>query len=162
MEPELMLGKDACLISRLCPATSKFSGAVRLTFHSRGALSNLYIEPQQAPRTACESNVTIRVRSVGLNFRDVLNVLGEYPGDPGPPGGDCAGVVSDTTPAESEMLGQLICGLAYAPLASLATASLPLLASKPATLTFEEASTLPITWRCEHASTRKAFADSLR
>ena len=23
---------------------------------------------------------------VGLNFRDVLNVLGEYPGDPGPPG----------------------------------------------------------------------------
>ena len=24
--------------------------------------------------------------------RDVLNVLGMYPGDPGPPGGDCAGV----------------------------------------------------------------------
>ena len=25
--------------------------------------------------------------------RDVLNVLGMYPGDPGPPGSDCAGVV---------------------------------------------------------------------
>ena len=24
--------------------------------------------------------------STGLNFRDVLNVLGLYPGDPGPPG----------------------------------------------------------------------------
>ena len=35
----------------------------------------------------------LTVRAVGLNFRDVLNVLGMYPGDPGPPGGDCAGVV---------------------------------------------------------------------
>ena len=35
----------------------------------------------------------LTVRAVGLNFRDVLNVLGMYPGDPGQPGGDCAGVV---------------------------------------------------------------------
>ena len=32
--------------------------------------------------------------AVGLNFRDVLNVLGLYPGDPGDPGGDCAGTVA--------------------------------------------------------------------
>lgn len=32
--------------------------------------------------------------AVGLNFRDVLNILGMYPGDPGEPGGDCAGVVA--------------------------------------------------------------------
>ncbi len=31
---------------------------------------------------------------MGLNFRDVLNVLGMYPGAPGDPGNDCAGVVS--------------------------------------------------------------------
>ena len=31
-----------------------------------------------------------------LPRRDVLNVLGMYPGDPGPPGGDCAGVVIQT------------------------------------------------------------------
>ena len=36
----------------------------------------------------------IAVRSQGLNFKDVLNVLGMYPGDPGPPGLDCAGVVT--------------------------------------------------------------------
>ncbi len=35
----------------------------------------------------------VAVRAVGLNFRDVLNCLGMYPGDPGPPGGDCAGTV---------------------------------------------------------------------
>ena len=30
--------------------------------------------------------VLLSVTSTGLNFRDVLNVLGMYPGDPGPPG----------------------------------------------------------------------------
>ena len=37
--------------------------------------------------------VQVAVRAVGLNFRDVLNCLGMYPGNPGPPGGDCAGTV---------------------------------------------------------------------
>jgi len=37
--------------------------------------------------------VQVAVKAVGLNFRDVLNVLGMYPGDPGAPGADCAGVV---------------------------------------------------------------------
>ncbi len=40
----------------------------------------------------------VAVRAVGLNFRDVLNVLGMYPGDPGPPGADCAGVVAAVGP----------------------------------------------------------------
>jgi hypothetical protein len=31
----------------------------------------------------------VAVRAVGLNFRDVLNVLGMYPGDPGDPGERC-------------------------------------------------------------------------
>lgn len=37
--------------------------------------------------------MVLAVRAVGLNFRDVLNVLGMYPGDPGEPGGDVAGTV---------------------------------------------------------------------
>ncbi len=35
----------------------------------------------------------VAVKAVGLNFRDVLNVLGMYPGDPGAPGYDFAGVI---------------------------------------------------------------------
>lgn len=38
------------------------------------------------------------MQAVGLNFRDVLNILGMYPGDPGEPGGDCAGVVCAAGP----------------------------------------------------------------
>ena len=39
--------------------------------------------------------VLLTVRAVGLNFRDVLNVMGMYPGrDPGEPGGDVAGIIA--------------------------------------------------------------------
>ena len=44
------------------------------------------------------------VRAVGLNFRDVLNILGMYPGNPGPPGGDCAGIVSEIGPGSARLL----------------------------------------------------------
>ena len=36
----------------------------------------------------------LNVNAIGLNFRDVLNILGMYPGNPGPPGGDMSGVVT--------------------------------------------------------------------
>ena len=54
-----------------------------------------------APSVADEA-VEIDVRSVGLNFRDVLNVRGMYPGDPGLPGSDAAGVVT--------RVGAKVCG----------------------------------------------------
>ena len=41
-----------------------------------------------------EAYVQVRVEAAGLNFRDVLNVFGLYPGDPGPVGGDFAGTVT--------------------------------------------------------------------
>ena len=37
----------------------------------------------------------LAVRAVGINFKDVLNVLGMYPDAPG---GDCAGAVLDAGP----------------------------------------------------------------
>ncbi|KAH8584213.1 polyketide synthase, partial [Cryptosporidium sp. chipmunk genotype I] len=40
-----------------------------------------------------DNEVLLRVCSVGLNFRDVLNVMDLYPGDPGPPCSDCSGIV---------------------------------------------------------------------
>ena len=63
----------------------------------RGSLANLRPVPhsQVAPGPG---EVKVWVRAVGLNFRDVLNVLGMYPGDPGAPGGDCAGVIAAVGP----------------------------------------------------------------
>ena len=53
----------------------------------------------------------VAVKAVGLNFRDVLNVLGMYPGDPGAPGADCAGVVMQV----GQAVGQLSPGKQFMP-----------------------------------------------
>ncbi|CAJ1496945.1 SDR family NAD(P)-dependent oxidoreductase [[Mycobacterium] kokjensenii] len=59
----------------------------------RGAIDNLRLTETQVPPPEA-GYVQVRVEAAGLNFRDVLNVLGLYPGDPGPIGGDFAGVVT--------------------------------------------------------------------
>ena len=89
---------------------------MRLHFHARGAISNLFLEPLPALPPLCDAEVLLRVRAVGLNFRDVLNVLGEYPGDPGPPGGDTAGV-GEAGASSLHIAKHAAFGLAHAPLA---------------------------------------------
>ena len=77
---------------RLMPCkASRDPAPFQLLPQPRGALQNLVPEALQLDLMADE--VLLEVHAVGLNFRDVLNVLGMYPGDPGPPGADCAGVV---------------------------------------------------------------------
>ena len=93
-EPEEALRSSLRIVPRLKTAPESFEGLVRLHFHSRGAVSNLFIELQPPLASSQPLDVVLDVRAVGLNFRDVLNVLGEYPGDPGPPGGDASGVIS--------------------------------------------------------------------
>ena len=58
-------------------------------------------------------------------FRDVLNVLGMYPGDPGAPGGDCAGIVSRVPAGSPAGLqpGDAVFGLAAGSLGSYVHAS---------------------------------------
>ena len=125
--------------NRLARATLR-DGPVRLALHARGSLSHLYVEPQPdftAPLRPDE--VELRVRAVGLNFRDVLNVLGEYPGDPGPPGGDAAGVLTAGSLAGDSTATRRIFGHVEAPLASFARADSRLVAPMPSPFTFEQA-----------------------
>ena len=82
--------------SRLLPLSAAnspaLSGLYQLLPCPRGSLTNL--KPVRVPHmTPGWGQVLVEVHAVGVNFRDVLNVLGMYPGDPGPPGADCAGVV---------------------------------------------------------------------
>ena len=61
----------------------------------RGAIDNLHLVETHVPPPSA-GQVQIRVEAAGLNFRDVLNVLGLYPGDPGRiGGGDLSGVVTE-------------------------------------------------------------------
>ena len=133
---------------RLERAALSLSGPVRLHLSARGALANLRVEAQpQWSSEVAEGEVELRVRAVGLNFRDVLNVLGEYPGDAGAPGGDFAGrVCGGSSGARVAAAGTEACGVAHAALASFARAAAWLVAPKAAALSLEQACTLPTAW----------------
>ncbi len=100
-EPELALRQGKYLVPRLLPwARSGHLPLPRTTDYlldvtERGAIDNLHLVELHVPAPGA-GEVQIRVEAAGLNFRDVLNVLGLYPGDPGRiGGGDLAGVVTE-------------------------------------------------------------------
>ena len=155
-EPEVVLTcLDEPRVARLMHAAVARDGLVRLHFHSRGAIGNLFVEELPALPPLTNDEVHIHVRAVGLNFRDVLNVLGEYPGDPGPPGLDTAGRL-DTASSSDLAAEEGVFGLAHAPLACTARALAFHVASKPAALTCEQICTLPITWSTTHVALDRA------
>ena len=121
-ESEATLHERKSCAPRLTTAPASVDGLVRLHFHARGAIGNLFLEPLPANAVPPlgDAELLLRVRAVGLNFRDVLNVVGEYPGDPGPPGGDSAGVVD-----EAPLLPHCTFGLSHAPLCLLYTSPSP-------------------------------------
>ena len=68
----------------------------------RGSLDMLCItQSSHAASIKLKTNqVLVRVSYVGLNFRDVLNVLGMYPGNPGDPGCEFCGIVQAIGPLD--------------------------------------------------------------
>lgn len=126
----------------------------RLEITARGQLDNLALRP--AARVAPgPGQVEIRVRATGLNFRDVLNVLNLYPGDPGPLGGECAGEIT----AVGEGVGQFkpgdeVLALAPASFATFVLTSAEFVIAKPAHLSFSEAATFPICFGTAHLALR--------
>ena len=50
--------------------------------------------------------------SILIHRRDVLNVLGMYPGDPGPPGGDVAAAIAAVAAGSGHRVGELVFGQA--------------------------------------------------
>ena len=70
------------------------AGPYQLVPRPRGHLTSLRRRPVTTTKALAPHEALLAVSAVGLNFRDVLNVLGMYPGDPGPPGaGTCERVV---------------------------------------------------------------------
>jgi NADPH:quinone reductase-like Zn-dependent oxidoreductase/3-oxoacyl-(acyl-carrier-protein) synthase len=87
-------------VGRLVPRRAALScdspsdtAEVELKIPTPGILDDLVFE--RAERIVPgPTEIEIDVVAAGLNFRDVLQALGLYPGDPFPLGGECAGVVS--------------------------------------------------------------------
>ena len=127
----------------------------RLEITTRGQLDHVALRPATRTRPG-PGQIEIRVRATGLNFRDVLNVLDLYPGDPGPLGGECAGeVVAVGDGVTTVKPGDQILGLAPASFASYAVTLAEFVVAKPERLTFEEAATIPICFATAHYALRR-------
>ena len=112
---------SALVVPQLLKSTaSERLGPFHLFPVPRGSLNTLATMPVDGSTASVEpGQVLVVVKAVGINFRDVLNVLGMYPGDPGPPGGDCAGVVVASGPGVSHLRpGDAVFGLAGGSLGS--------------------------------------------
>ncbi|GFH15811.1 type I polyketide synthase, partial [Haematococcus lacustris] len=87
-------GTAAALVPRLLPvAPAAMPGAqwYQVSAQPRGSFANLVpgaVDAAAAAAAMQPGEMLLAVTAVGLNFRDVLNVLGMYPGDPGNPGSD--------------------------------------------------------------------------
>ena len=117
--------------------------ARQLQITSPGVLDSLqYQSATRRPPQAGE--IEIRVHAVGLNFRDVLNALGMYPGDAGPLGADCSGVIVAVGEGVREFrVGDEVLGLAPGCFGTFVTTAAELAVHKPASFRFTEASTIP-------------------
>ena len=128
-------------------ASHNVYGNMQLVPVPRGSLESLRPSGVPEPAEYRAGQLGISIRSVGVNFRDVLNVLGMYPGDPGAPGSDFAGIVASLhgEPGSHDGLavGDRVFGLAVGCLGTFAYSVSNAVAPMPSNIGFEDACTLP-------------------
>jgi acyl transferase domain-containing protein/NADPH:quinone reductase-like Zn-dependent oxidoreductase/acyl carrier protein len=148
----LVRAKDAVLVeNRLELPAAGPDKNWRLEKSPRGLLDELHfsIESRPEPR---EDEIEVRVHVTGLNFKDVLIALNQYPGDLTRLGFDCGGVVTRVGAAVQEFsVGDevMVFGVAGC-MSRFITAGVKQAVKKPATLTFEEAATIPAVFLTAH------------
>jgi len=148
-EPELAVRQGRYLVPRLLPwARTGYLPVPRgadyvLLPTERGAINNLNLFAVEVPPPPA-GQIKVRVEAAGVNFRDVLNVLGLYPGDPGPVGGDFAGVVTDIGPGVTEFeVGQRVFGTMPASMASEVNVPVQFAAPVPEGVSATDAASMP-------------------
>ena len=118
----------------------------QLTIPERGLLDNMTFVPATR-RSPQPGEVEIRVLATGLNFRDVLNALGMYPGEAGPLGLECVGqIVSVGDGVPGMQVGDEVVAFAPGTFRNFVTVTADYVAPKPARLSFAEAATIPVTF----------------
>ncbi|MEE8155552.1 MAG: SDR family NAD(P)-dependent oxidoreductase [Phycisphaerales bacterium] len=122
------------------PATASY----RLVRSARGSLSEISVE-MASPRPTKRGEVEVRLCASALNFRDVLNALGLYPGGAGPLGWEAAGVVTAAGAGVSHLReGDEVIVLADGSFSRLVTTDARLVVPKPSNLSFASAAGIPV------------------
>lgn len=119
----------------------------RLEISAPGILDNLTLRAATR-QTPGPGEVEIQVWAAGLNFGDVLKALGIYAGlngGPAPLGAECAGkIVRLGEGVEDFRVGDEVIAIAPFSHSAFVTTSTHFVVSKPAQLSFEAATTIPI------------------
>ncbi|MEU4383503.1 SDR family NAD(P)-dependent oxidoreductase [Micromonospora echinofusca] len=151
-EPQAAIRGGTAYVPRLARAgsagelTAPPAAAWRLDAPVRGSLENLTLVPTDAADVALgPREVRVRVRAAGLNFRDVLNALGLYPGDAGPLGGEGAGEVVEVGAEVTDLRsGDRVFGVFVGCFGPVAVTDRRLLAPMPAGWSYVEAASVPV------------------
>ena len=151
-ENQVALREERRLIPRLLPASKVKHRRIPVpndAFYllaptERGEIDSLALLPQEKP-VLQDDQIGVEVSAAGLNFRDVLNAMDLYPGDPGPLGGEFAGKVTEVGKAVKNIhIGDTVCGFGAGAFANKVVTIPDLVAIVPECMSCVEASTIPI------------------
>jgi len=153
-EREVAFRKGTRYVARLVPRAPKLSSGTLLDFPATdsfrldisrpGNLENLILRGTSRPEPQ-PGEVEIRVHTAGLNFRDVMNAAGVYPGGPIPFGAECSGTISAVGPGVTNMkTGDEVIAVANASFGAFTTADARAVVPKPPAFSFGQAATIPI------------------
>jgi epothilone polyketide synthase D len=116
----------------------------RLQVAVGGSLDGLSLRPAER-RAPSSGEVEIEVLGSGLNFRDVLGALGMYPGELGPLGSECAGIVTRLGRGVRELTaGELVMALTPGSFSRYVTLDARLAIRAPRGVSPVEAATIPV------------------
>lgn len=150
-EQQVALRAGRRLAARLVrsPAEAGFDrdrAAWRLEPETSGSFESFRRAPLSR-RAPGAGEVEIETSAWGLNFRDVLNALDLYPGNPGPLGGECSGCVTAVGEGVSHVcIGDRVMAVAGGSFASHVIARGDLVQAIPPGMSDEEAAGFPIPW----------------
>ncbi|MFI1711941.1 acyltransferase domain-containing protein, partial [Streptomyces griseoruber] len=150
-EPEAAVRGGTVFVPRLVRVASGGVLAVpagesgwRLDIVEKGTLEGLALRGVPSEELA-DQQVRIAVRAAGVNFRDVLNALGMYPGDARDFGLEGAGVVTEVGPGVSGLaVGDRVFGMFSGAFGPVAVADARKVARVPDGWSFAEAASVPV------------------
>ncbi|MEB3360478.1 MAG: SDR family NAD(P)-dependent oxidoreductase [Synechococcales bacterium] len=151
-EPQVCLQLQQRRVARLQPLPIESTApSVRLMISEPGTLANLTFQPV-GRRSPTADEIEIRVAATGLNFRDVLTALGQYPGEP-TLGCECAGEVVAVGKAVQDLaVGQQVMGIAPGSFGQYVTVHRAMVVPIPDGITPEAAATIPVAFLTAHYS----------
>jgi acyl transferase domain-containing protein len=115
----------------------------RWTIPARGSLENLALAGMER-RPPARGEVEVEIETSALNFRDVLNVLGMYPGDAGQPGAEFCGTIARVGEGVSQFRpGDRVMGIGWGSFATFVTTPAALVVPVPEGWGAVDAATVP-------------------